>query len=220
MRPHAVLGITPSASKDEAKRAYRKLVKQHHPDTGGDAEKFKQITEAYDHFVNPTPPKPEVRVYRPPQKNKSIHINYAITLNEVATGVDQDVVIRLPNGKQQLVHLVVPAGIHNKQTVVFRGLGDNSNRRLLNGDLHVTINVKPHRRYRRQGNNLQSNLELTKKQAKEGCRMRIPSLAENPYILNVPAGIRDGQVMRYGGFGLPIMNTNRRGDLLVNISVK
>ena len=119
-----------------------------------------------------------------------------------------------------MVHLVVPAGIHNRQTVIFRGLGDNSNRRLQNGDLHVTINVKPHRRYRRQGNNLQSNLELTEKQAEEGCRMRIPSLNKNPYVLNIPPGIRDGQVMRYGGFGLPIMDTNRRGDLLVNISVK
>lgn len=220
MKPHLILGITPAASKDEAKRAYRKLVKQHHPDAGGNAETFKKITEAYDHFVNPPPVRPQFRVYRPPQKNASIRINYAITLNDVDIGIDQDVVIRLPNGRQQLVHLVVPAGIHNRQTVIFPRLGDNSNRRLQNGDLHVTINVKPHRRYRRQGNNLQSSLELTEKQAEEGCRMRIPSLNKNPYVLNVPPGIRDGQVMRYGGFGLPIMDTNRRGDLLVNISVK
>lgn len=220
MRPHAVLGINPNASKAEAKSAYRKLVKQHHPDAGGDTEKFKQITEAYDHFVNPPPLHPEVRIYRPPQKNKSIRISYAITLNDVATGVDQDVVIKLPNGKQQLVHLTVPAGIHNKQTVIYPGLGDNSKRWLQNGDLHVTILVKPHNRYRRNGNNLQSSLSITKEQAREGCRMRIPSLTKDAYILHIPAGIHNGQVMKYGGFGLPIIDTNRRGDLLVNISVK
>jgi curved DNA-binding protein len=37
-----------TASQDEIKRAYRKLAMQHHPDKGGNEEKFKQIYEAYD----------------------------------------------------------------------------------------------------------------------------------------------------------------------------
>lgn len=40
------LGVSKDASPEEIKRAYRDLARQHHPDKGGDAEKFKSIQEA------------------------------------------------------------------------------------------------------------------------------------------------------------------------------
>lgn len=48
---YEVLGITKSASQDEIKRAYRKLVREHHPDVSkapDAAKKFSEIQEAYD----------------------------------------------------------------------------------------------------------------------------------------------------------------------------
>lgn len=44
---HAVLGVEPGVSADDLKKQYRKLAMQHHPDRGGDEEKFKDINEAY-----------------------------------------------------------------------------------------------------------------------------------------------------------------------------
>ena len=40
------LGVSKDATPEEIKRAYRDLARQHHPDKGGDAEKFKSIQEA------------------------------------------------------------------------------------------------------------------------------------------------------------------------------
>jgi DnaJ-class molecular chaperone len=45
---YEVLGVQKSVSQDEIKKVYRKLAVQHHPDKGGDPEKFKNITEAYN----------------------------------------------------------------------------------------------------------------------------------------------------------------------------
>jgi molecular chaperone DnaJ len=45
---YKILGVERDASKDEIKKAYRKLAQEHHPDKGGDEEKFKEITNAYE----------------------------------------------------------------------------------------------------------------------------------------------------------------------------
>jgi|SRR6056297_2086275 len=44
----AVLGVHWPVEPDEVKRAYRRLVKEAHPDVGGDQERFRQIQEAYE----------------------------------------------------------------------------------------------------------------------------------------------------------------------------
>ncbi len=44
---YKILGVEKNASQDDVKRAFRKLAHEHHPDKGGDAEKFKEFNEAY-----------------------------------------------------------------------------------------------------------------------------------------------------------------------------
>ncbi|MFA5934261.1 MAG: molecular chaperone DnaJ [Candidatus Paceibacterota bacterium] len=44
---YKTLGISKDASKEDIKKAFRKLAHEHHPDKGGNAEKFKEVSEAY-----------------------------------------------------------------------------------------------------------------------------------------------------------------------------
>merc|ERR1719316_2616015 len=45
---YKLLEVEKNASEAEIKKAYRKLAVKHHPDKGGDPEKFKEITRAYE----------------------------------------------------------------------------------------------------------------------------------------------------------------------------
>lgn len=47
------LGLTKEAGPAEIKKAYHKLAREHHPDKGGDAEKFKKVQEAYETLSDP-----------------------------------------------------------------------------------------------------------------------------------------------------------------------
>jgi DnaJ family protein A protein 2 len=62
MSSYKILGVADGASMQDVKKAYKKLAMMHHPDKGGDEELFKQITEAYQNIINPSPdPTPSPR---------------------------------------------------------------------------------------------------------------------------------------------------------------
>lgn len=50
---YKILGLSRSASSEEIKHSFRELAHKHHPDKGGDAEKFKELNEAYQVLGNP-----------------------------------------------------------------------------------------------------------------------------------------------------------------------
>ena len=50
---YKILGVDKNASQDEIRKAFHKLAHQYHPDKGGDAEKFKEINEAYQVLSDP-----------------------------------------------------------------------------------------------------------------------------------------------------------------------
>lgn len=55
MRPHDVLGVAPGAPADEVRRAFRSYARTHHPDRGGDPERFQAGVEAAERLLGGAP---------------------------------------------------------------------------------------------------------------------------------------------------------------------
>lgn len=86
--PYKVLGISPNASEEEIKRAYRELARKYHPDNYKDnplaslaEEKMKEINEAYDQIT-----KKHGSSYQQQQQSSGGNNLYATVRNYIASG--------------------------------------------------------------------------------------------------------------------------------------
>jgi DnaJ family protein A protein 2 len=70
---YAILGLDSNATQESIKKAYKKLALKHHPDKGGDLEKFHLITKAYN-VLKQSEIKP---------KSSNIHLNIKLTLQDI-----------------------------------------------------------------------------------------------------------------------------------------
>ena len=87
------------------------------------------------------------------------------------------------------------------------------------GDLYVIIRVKPHNVFERHENDLHCVLPINVAQATLGAQVDLLTF-DGLQSVKVPEGIQSGQQIRLKGFGVPKVNGNGRGDLLVHVEVK
>ncbi|HEX2924989.1 MAG TPA: molecular chaperone DnaJ [Ruminiclostridium sp.] len=123
---------------------------------------------------------------------------------------------RLRNTKK--IKIDVPAGIDDGQTISLRGGGDPGVKGGPNGDLYVSIRVKPHPLFSRQGNNVMCDVPITFTQAALGAEIEVPTL-DGKVKYTVPEGTQTGAVFRLRGKGIPFLRGNGRGDQFVKVNI-
>jgi curved DNA-binding protein len=105
----------------------------------------------------------------------------------------------------------IPKGATEGQVLRLPGQGGKGLQGGRDGDVYLSISLRPHRLYRVSGHDLYLDLPVTPWEAALGASVEIPTLA-GTVKLKVPAGTRGGQQMRLGGRGLP-MPKGGAGDL-------
>lgn len=121
--------------------------------------------------------------------------------------------LREPDG--EVIDVRVPAGIKDGQKVRVRGKGQYGPAG--NGDLMVTVNVKPHDFYTRDGDNLRIHVPVSFPEAALGADIEVPTIDGEHVRVRVPAGTPSGRTLRVKGRG--VKTSKGAGDLLVTIDV-
>jgi DnaJ-class molecular chaperone len=275
--PYTTLGIGKSASAEEIKRAYRKLVRSSHPDLHpDDAEaeaRFKAISSAYDLLKDPETrrrfdageidasgaERPQRQYYRdfaeasdnPYQQGRGFgaDVDPADIFAEIlrargrgqgadagghrftARGPDLHYTLEVPfldavNGGEMRITLPdggsisvrVPKGAQDGQTLRLRGKGGVGFGGGPAGDALITLMVRPHRVFRREGDDIHVTLPITIDEALLGGKVTAPTIS-GPVSVTIPAGASSGRVLRLRGRGVTRAGTHDHGDQLVELKI-
>jgi len=121
--------------------------------------------------------------------------------------------------KTRNIKINVPAGIDDGQTISLRGEGNAGRNGGLSGDLLVSIQIKPHSVFSREGATVVCELPVTLVAAVLGAEIDVPTL-DGTVKYNLPEGTQNGDTFRLKGKGIPRINSTGRGDQFVRVSVE
>jgi len=148
---------------------------------------------------------------RAPPKGANIGYRLAVPFEDAAALKPQRVT--LADGKT--IDVKLPAGVETGTQMRLAGKGEAGPGGA--GDAIVTIEIKPHRFFTRDGDDVRLNLPVTIDEAVLGGKVRVPTV-DGPVMLNIPKGSTSGKILRLGGKGFT-RKDGSRGNQLVTLQV-
>ncbi len=122
--------------------------------------------------------------------------------------------------RSRKVTVNIPAGIGDGQTISLRGLGNAGKNGGPQGDLLVTISIRPHAHFKREGTKVLYELPISFVQAALGDQVEVPTL-DGKVKYTIHEGTQTGSVFRLKDKGIPLLrNSKQRGDQFVTVRVK
>lgn len=122
--------------------------------------------------------------------------------------------------KRKKISVNIPAGIDNGQTIRLRGKGEPGKNGGPRGDILLTIYVKNHEFFQREGNDIYYKMKISMAEAALGAELEVPTLDGNVKYTIEP-GTQTGTRFRFRGKGVPYLNRSKsRGDQYVDVIVE
>lgn len=121
--------------------------------------------------------------------------------------------------KSKNVEVNIPAGITNNMTLRVAGYGDGGKKGGAHGDLLLTFRVKPHKLFKRNGDDIILEVPITFTDAALGTTVDVPTIY-GEVSLKIPAGIAHGTSLRMREKGVASVRTKRKGDQHVVVELQ
>lgn len=125
--------------------------------------------------------------------------------------------VTLQTSDGSTVKVKIPAGVADGQKIKIRGRGQPSPNGGPAGNMLLTVNVRKHPVFERDGLNLRLNLPVTFVEAALGATVEVPTLGGPPVKLKVQPGTPSGRVLRVKGRG--VKSAKGTGDLLAEVQI-
>jgi DnaJ-class molecular chaperone len=154
---------------------------------------------------------------RQPQRNLNVEQPVDVTLDEAFAGTTRLIVVDADSG-QRRIEVKIPAGVTSgsRVRVAGEGSGGFNGRR---GDLFLVVNLLPHARYERKGDDLYVDVDVPLTTAVLGGEAEVQSI-DKKVALKLPPLTQNGRVFRLGGLGMPKLGKDGRGDLYARVRAR
>lgn len=140
-------------------------------------------------------------------RTASTSISFGGSINGTTIG------LREPSGEQ--IDVRIPAGIRDGQKVRVKGKGQPG--QAGPGDLMVTVKVKEHPLFKRDGDDIRVHVPVSFPEAALGAQIEVPTVTGELVKMKIPAGTPSGRTLRLKGRG--VKTSKATGDLLVTVDV-
>ncbi|GAB3619617.1 molecular chaperone DnaJ [Glutamicibacter endophyticus] len=114
--------------------------------------------------------------------------------------------------------LNIPAGVASGTRIQLRGQGEAGPGGGPNGNLFVEIDVRRHKIFERDHNDLHAKMSLPMTAAALGCELKLETF-DGEQTVNVESGAQDGDTVTLPGLGVPRLRGGKRGDIVVHLQV-
>ena len=149
--------------------------------------------------------------YRTSSPGEDIHYSMDIDFMEAVNGSTAKIAVNR-GGKTSTLNVKIPPGVKEGQKIRLAGKG------ISGGDLLITLHIRPHERFRRQGEDIYIDLPLSISEAVLGCQVEVPTL-KGPVSLKIPPGTSSGAKLRLKGKGLPAQKGRTAGDFFALVKI-
>lgn len=113
--------------------------------------------------------------------------------------------------KVKTIKINIPEGSEDGLNLRLSGDGEAGDKGGPSGDLYIVLQVKPHKFFERQGNDVYCEVPITFIQAALGAEIEVPTL-DGVVKMKIPEGTQTGTTFRLKGHGVPYRRGSGRGD--------
>ena len=151
-------------------------------------------------------------------KGQDLTYQITVTLEDVMNGAERNITLRT-NGKAQNVSVRIPKGIEEGKKLRLKEKGGASPDGGLPGDLFLKVEIAPHDRFVREGDDLVTEKLVTFSEACLGTKVEVETIEGKKFVVTIPPGSVNESRLRLKGHGLPMGPIGERGDLYVKVGV-
>jgi curved DNA-binding protein len=127
--------------------------------------------------------------------------------------------VRVQVADRGALRIKIPPGSETGTKIRLAGQGDSGDPGAPAGDLFLTLKVRPHPHFRREGNDLHLDLPVTVPELVQGASVEVPT-PDGSVTMKIPSRSQSGRVLRLRAKGAPKLGASDKGDLYVKLVVE